>query len=121
MMKRICAATVLIFLFGITGQAAKSWQQNVDAVFGWKGQRMPDGVLRYTLVPYLTLSVHGVPTRPNLVLDGYAAFKNEGSTTLMTVEIAVPDARVDRVARTLEAGGVQDTAVHNHVLNESPR
>jgi hypothetical protein len=87
---------------------------------GWKGQQMPDNVLRFTLTPKLSLQTSGITTLPNLLLDGYAAFKNEGGSMLMVGEVVSPDANVDAVVRTLESAGMRTTAVHNHVLQETP-
>jgi hypothetical protein len=88
---------------------------------GWKGQDMPDGVLRFTLSPTLGVAISGIATRPNLALDGYAAFKAQGSQILMAVEIVAKDETADKVVRTLSGGGVEVTALHNHLLRESPR
>ena len=119
-MRRFLFAAALALLAAPHDALATTWQERVDAVIGWKGQDMPDGVHRYTLTPQVKLLVEGTTLLPNLVVDGYAAFKHEGDTWLMTAELAMPDARVDAVVRTADAHGLEVT-VHNHTLRESPR
>jgi hypothetical protein len=118
----ICAVTVLVSSVMVVPSAGStSWQQQVDAVIGWAGQDYPGGVHRYTLTPDKTLTVSGVTVRPNLVLDGYAAFKQEGASWLLVAELAAPESRVDAVVKEIDLQGMHATAIHNHVLHESPR
>jgi hypothetical protein len=100
---------------------AASWQQSVDQIIGWKGQRMPDDVLRYTLTPHLNLTVAGVNTKNNLVLDGYAAFHAEHSGVLLVAEVVVPENNLDRTVETATGNSFVVSAVHNHVVKETPR
>jgi Domain of Unknown Function (DUF1259) len=100
--------------------ATPDWQTRVDQIIGWKGQQMPDNVLRFTLTPHLRLSVAGIPVRDNLVLDGYAAFRNEGTQVLMVAEVVAPADNAPAVVRAATAAGLQVSAVHNHVIHEHP-
>ena len=100
---------------------AASWQQSVDQIIGWKGQRMPDDVLRYTLTPHLNLTVAGVNVKNNLALDGYAAFHPEHSGVLLVAEVVVPQDNLDRTVETATGNNLNVSAVHNHVVKENPR
>jgi hypothetical protein len=102
-------------------QEQSNWQSQVNAIIGWQGQQMSGGVLRFTLTPQVELKIAGVPILPSLVLDGYAAFRQESDGVLAVAEIAVPDAKLDAVWRAAEANGLQVSAVHNHVVLETPR
>ncbi|HZP47554.1 MAG TPA: DUF1259 domain-containing protein [Vicinamibacterales bacterium] len=119
-MRRLIVAA----LFGIVTTlplAAATWQQQVDAVIGWKGEDMPDGVHRFTITPEPSISIAGTPTNANLALDGYVAFRQEGGTWLMAAELAALENHVDAVVRAADARGLRVTAIHNHVMHESPR
>jgi hypothetical protein len=119
-MRRFVFAAGAVLAMTAAGSAA-TWQQQVDSVIGWKGRDMPDGVRRYTLTPNHSLAIAGVAVLPNLALDGYAAFKQEGGTWLMVAELVAPENRIDPVVKTIDATGLHTTAIHNHVLHESPR
>jgi hypothetical protein len=101
--------------------AQTNWQTQINSIIGWSGEQKSDGVLRFTLTPQVELKIDGIATHPNLALDGYAAFHPESNGVLAVAEIAVPDAKVDAVWRAAEANGLQVSAVHNHVLLETPR
>jgi hypothetical protein len=98
-----------------------NWQAQVSSIIGWQGERKSNGVLRFTLTPQVQLKIAGIPALPNLALDGYAAFRQESNGALVLAEIAVPDEKVDAVWRAAEAHGLQISAIHNHVLLETPR
>src|SRR5438309_2090892 len=126
MRRIVCAALAVVGITAVPGlivtpRASSTWQHQVDAVIGWEGQDMPGGVHRYTLTPNVSLTIAGVRTKPNLALDGYAAFKQEGSSWLLAAELAAPESRIDAVVDAIDAQGLHTTAVHNHLLHETPR
>src|SRR4051812_18266054 len=96
----IISIASLLLAAPLCAVAGSTWQDKVDAIIGWKGQTMPDEVLRYTLVPNLNVQISGRNVLANLVLDGYAAFHAEGSQVLVAAEIAALDSRVDEVVNT---------------------
>jgi hypothetical protein len=104
-----------------TASQQTSWQSQVNAIIGWQGQEMPDGVLRFTLTPHVQPTLAGVKTDSNLFLDGYVAFRSDGNSVLAVLEAVAPDEKVDAVWRTAEAGGLQVSAIHSHVVLERPR
>jgi hypothetical protein len=111
-----------LILIGATGQAATpTWQESVDHIIGWKGETMPDNVLRFTLTPNLRVRVNGNPLLPNLALDGYAAFHAEGSQVTLAAEVVTPEWLSPAVVDAATRAGLRVTADHNHLLNESPR
>jgi len=115
-------ALAALLSFSTASPAASStWEDKVDSIIGWKGQDMPDGVLRFTLVPSLRTSIASRNVWPNLALDGYAAFHAEGSHALLAAEIATTESRVDAVVDAATAAGLHVSAVHNHLIHEYPR
>jgi hypothetical protein len=120
----LCASSVfLLFSQGhaASSQSQPSWQSQINSIIGWRGEQQSGGVLRFTLTPQVELKIAGIPTLPNLALDGYAAFREEGKGVLAVAEIAVPDEKLDAVWRAAEANGLEISAVHNHVVLERPR
>ena len=63
----------------------------------------------------------GVELKPALALGGWVAFKKDGEMTVVMGDLVLTESEVTPVLSKLEAGGVKPTALHNHVLNESPR
>src|SRR3954470_14639680 len=87
--------------------ASPTWQDKVNQIMGWEGETMPDGVLRFTLVPDLVVRVDGRPVLPNLALDGYAAFHAEGSQALLAAEVVTLETRAHIVIDAATAAGLK--------------
>jgi hypothetical protein len=96
----------------------------VDQVFGNPGKDQPGEVRRYGWPRTdLHVSLNGVPVEPALALGGWAAFKKTGNekdaVTMGDLVLLGPE--VDPVARELQAGGFEILAIHNHLIEETPR
>jgi hypothetical protein len=83
---------------------AANWASVEDAL-GRKGAMQPGDVIK-----------------PALALGGWTAFKETGKGQAMVMgDLVLTEDEVSAVMRALQAGGVEQTALHNHVLTESPR
>ena len=51
----------------------------------------------------------------------WVAFKRDGELTVVMGDLVLTESEVTPVLSKLEASGIEPTALHNHVLNESPR
>jgi hypothetical protein len=94
----------------------------LDQVFGRKGTPSAGGVIRYGF-PRSDLSVRldNVGLKTGFALGGWAAFKEDGSgQALVMGDLVLLEDEVPAVMRTLQAGGVEQTALHNHLLREQP-
>ena len=103
-------------------QAAPSFP-GVEEALGRKGAAQPGEVLKFSF-PRSDLSVtaDGVAIKPALALGSWAAFKQIGKGQSMAMgDLVLTEDEVGPVMRALQAGGIEQTAVHNHVLHESPR
>jgi hypothetical protein len=68
------------------------------------------------------VTVGGVRIMPTLALGSWVAFKRTGTNEAMVMgDLVLTEAEVQPVISALEQKGVQETAVHNHLLRESPR
>ena len=101
--------------------SAADWS-GVEQVLGRKGTAGAGGVERFGF-PRSDLSVQldNVSIKPALALGGWAAFKGSpvGQATVMGDLVLLED-EVAPVMRALQAGGVEQTAIHNHLLREQP-
>jgi hypothetical protein len=68
----------------------------------------------------LTVTVKGVPVKPSFALGSYAAFKQIGSQAMVMGDLVLLDQEVPPVMSGLFAGGLEVTAVHNHLNEISP-
>jgi hypothetical protein len=103
-------------------QAAKVGWAAVDQALGRPGKTQPDGVQRYSF-PRSDLSVQldGVQIKPALALGGWLAFQQAGSVSEVMGDLVLTPEEVNPVMGALLGGGIEVTAVHNHLLRASPQ
>ncbi|MFL5610916.1 MAG: DUF1259 domain-containing protein [Gemmatimonadaceae bacterium] len=101
--------------------AASTWTA-VESAIGRKGAIQPGNVIKFSFPRSdLSVSVAGVRLKPALALGGWVAFKEEGRGQAAAMgDLVLTESEVSPVMRALQAGGVEQTALHNHLLNESP-
>ncbi|MGB7454525.1 MAG: DUF1259 domain-containing protein [Pseudolabrys sp.] len=95
------------------------WQQ-IDATLGRKPAVSGD-VHRYGF-PRTDLSVtlDGVAIKPTLALGGWVAFKPAHGGAMIMGDIVLLETEINSVMAKLIEGGLQITAVHNHLLRANP-
>jgi hypothetical protein len=95
------------------------WQQ-IDATLGRKPAVSGD-VHRYGF-PRTDLSVtlDGVGIKPTLALGGWGAFKPAHGGAMIMGDIVLLETEINPVMAKLIEGGLQITAVHNHLLRANP-
>ena len=101
---------------------ASAWE-SVDAALGRTGAAQPGGVMKYAFPRGdLQVTAGGVQLKPALALGSWVAFRPmTGGHSMVMGDLVLTEDEVTTVMRALQAGGVEQTAVHNHVLHESPR
>ncbi len=103
--------------------SAPAYWSPVEDALGRKGAMQADNVIKFSF-PRSDLFVvaGGVTLEPAFALGGWVAFKDIGKTrTLVMGDLVLAENEVNPVMQALQAGGVEQTALHNHVLMESPR
>ena len=100
---------------------AASWSA-VDEALGRKGATQPGDVMKYSFPRSdLQVTVNGVQLKPALALGSWIAFKRTGRSAAMMGDLVLAEDEVAPVMRALQQAGVEQTALHNHLLGESPR
>src|SRR5262245_9099117 len=100
--------------------AAPDWSA-VQRALGKAGTLMPGGVYRVGFPRSdLTVTVQGVRVEPAFALGSYAAFKAMGDEAMVMGDLLLLDAEVAPVMTRLLGGGLNVTAVHNHLNEMSP-
>jgi len=101
--------------------AATDWKP-VEQALGKAGSMQPGDVYKVSLPRSdLKVTVGGVELKPALALGSWVAFKKTGDMTMVMGDLVLTEDEVTPVMTKLEEGGVEPTALHNHVLHESPR
>jgi hypothetical protein len=102
-------------------QTAMQWSPVEDA-FGRKGVPQAADVMRFNFPRTdLTVTVGGATLKPAFALGSWVAFLPIGGGKTMAMgDLVLLDGEVSAVMAALQAGGVEQTALHNHLLNETP-
>src|SRR5215475_8199683 len=102
-------------------QGGADWKA-VEQALGKAGSMQPGDVYKVSFPRSdLKVTAAGVELKPALALGTWVAFKRMGDRTLVMGDLVLTENEVTPVLGTLQKGGVETTALHNHVLNESPR
>ncbi len=101
--------------------AATDWKP-VELALGKAGSIQPGDVYKVSLPRSdLKVTVSGDELKAALALGSWVAFKKTGDMTTVMGDLVLTEDEVTPVMTKLEEGGVDPTALHNHVLHESPR
>jgi hypothetical protein len=125
MSTRFALAATLIssvtFAPSAAAQQAEQWS-GVETAFGRKGVPQAADVMRFNFPRTdLTVRVGDVTLKPALALGSWVAFLPTGAGKALAMgDLVLLDNEVGPVMAALQAGGVEQSAVHNHLLNESP-
>jgi hypothetical protein len=94
----------------------------VEAAMGRAGAAQPGGVYRFNFPRTdLRVMVGDVQVKPSLALGGWVAFKPGPHGAIAAGDLVLLESELNPVISALQAGGVEQTAVHHHIINESPR
>ena len=117
----ICVGVVLVVGAAGLAQAADPDWKAVEQALGKSGQLQPGDVFRVGMPRTdLAVTVKGVPVRAAFALGSYAAFKQVGAEAMVMGDLVLLDQEVPAVMSGLFRGGLDVTAVHNHLNEMSP-
>ena len=103
------------------GRGAEPDWKAVEGALGKAGQNQPGGVFRVGMPrTALAVSVTGVPVKAGFALGSYAAFKAVGDQAMVMGDLVLLDQEVPAVMAGLFRGGLEVTALHNHLNEISP-
>jgi hypothetical protein len=123
-----CCAAVFALAGDAAAQAkrikkppAPDWSV-VETALGRKGTPSPGGVVRFSFPRSdLNVVVHGLALKPALALGSWVAFRHIADHAMVMGDLVLLEAEVTTVMASLQQNGVDQTALHNHLLGESPR
>src|SRR5204863_2079796 len=110
------ANALALMLLAVSAFAADPWPA-VDKIFGQTGKPVAGDVHRYGWPRRdLKVTVGNVHVAPQLALGSWAAF----SSDMVMGDLVLRPAEVEGVVRRLQQDGFEISAIHNHLLGESP-
>ncbi len=116
-MLTICGVALTIATF--TNAQEIDWKK-VDAALG-KTAAVSGEVHRYGLPRSdLQVTVDGVAIKPALALGGWAAFTPMRGGAIVMGDLVLLETEINPVMAKLIEGGIEITAVHNHLLRANP-
>jgi hypothetical protein len=120
-MRIVTTVAVLGLAFGTPALGADGWQQQIASGLGKPGTEMPGGVYRVGLPRTdLNVTLDGVAIKPALALGSWLAFKPIGNDVMVMGDLVLTQEEINPVLTRLEQGGVEITALHNHLLRSEP-
>jgi len=123
LLKSLLVLVGLTVILGISTRAlgAEPDWKAVEQALGKSGQLQPGDVFRIGMPRTdLAVTVKGVPVKAGFALGSYAAFKQVGDRAMVMGDLVLLDQEVPAVMSGLFSGGLEVTAVHNHLNEMSP-
>ena len=124
MQTRLTTAAVLTALTAMLpfapAHANPNWD-NVGEALGKKGAEQPGGVYRVGLPRSdLKVTLDGVAIKPALAFGSWLAFQAMGDNAMVMGDLVLTQDEVNPVMKRLAEGGIEITALHNHLLRAEP-
>jgi hypothetical protein len=111
--------TSVVLVSALANAQELDWQK-VDAVFGRKAVVTGD-VYRYGFPRSdLSVTLDGVAVKPALALGGWIAFKPAHDGAMVMGDLVLLEPEINPVVTKLIEGGIEITAIHNHLLGANP-
>jgi hypothetical protein len=109
------------FLLLVAAAPKRDWK-DVEQALGRAGTLLPGDVYKVSFPRSdLTVTLGGVTIKPALALGSWAAFKEIGGGHVMAMgDLVLLESEVTPVIDALQAGGIEQSALHNHLIGESP-
>ena len=110
--------SILTFPLSIFAQGLDTTK--IDQVFGRSGQMTGDVYKVGFPRTDLNVSVHGLVIKPGLALGSWAAFTGTESNANVMGDLVLLESELNPVMEKLRSAGFEISAVHNHLIEETP-
>jgi Domain of Unknown Function (DUF1259) len=117
----ICLLSGLLFTTSLRLAAQGLDTAKIDGALGRSGQKMGEVYRVGFPRTDLKVMVAGVAIKPGLALGSWAAFSGTDGSAFVMGDLVLLENEVNPVMAKLRSAGIEITAVHNHILNESPQ
>src|SRR5438876_8006459 len=111
-----CLGLLLASCAWCAAQNPAEWKQ-VEEAMGRPGQMQPGDVIKFGMPRKdLHVTLKSVDIKPALALGSWAAFKQDGGSAMVMGDLVLTEDEVEPVMRKLQEGGIEETALHNHLM-----
>jgi len=119
-LRQLAVAAVFAVACGVAF-AADEWQSQVGEALGKAGTATPSGIYRVGLPRTdLKVTLDGVGLKAGFALGSWLAFEKMGDQGMVMGDLVLTEGEVNPVMTKLAAGGIEVTALHNHLLRNQP-
>ena len=122
-MKVFISVLAIVIASGVTQAQgpAPDWKA-VEAAMGRPPVTQPGEVYRFNFPRSdMHVTAGGVQIKPALALGGWIAMKATAGGVMAMGDLVLTERELSPVISKLQAGGVEQTAIHHHLIGESPR
>src|SRR6266850_6771399 len=112
----VCVLSVPIFV-----RAQGVTTATIDQALGRSGQKTGDVYRVSFLRTDLQVSVNGLAIKPGLALGSWAAFLGNDDKAMVMGDLVLLEEELNPVMAKLRSSGFEITAVHNHLMEETPK
>jgi hypothetical protein len=93
----------------------------VEKALGTNGEHHPDGSITLDVPRNLSVSLNGIRLASGSDLSHEIRMQRAGNKTIAVGELVLKEDEIGSVTQRLRATGISETALHNHLLHETPR
>jgi hypothetical protein len=121
---QVIGVVVSLGACGLTPQVTQAqieWKA-VEAAIGRAGVSQAGGVYRFNFPRAdMHVTAAGVEIKPALALGGWIAMTAAHDGIVAMGDLVLAEDELSPVISRLQSGGIEQTAIHHHLLHESPR
>src|SRR5437660_6261609 len=118
-MRKMALTALLAGSPGLAFAADDGWQARVGEALGKTGSEAPGGIYRVGLPRTdLKVTLDGVELKAGFALGGWLAFEKMGDQGMVMGDLVLTMDEVTPVMTKLAAGGIEITALHNHLTRQ---
>jgi hypothetical protein len=121
MLRKLALVALLAGASNLAFAADNDWQARVGEALGKTGASTPGGIYRVGLSRTdLKVTLDGVELKAGFALGSWLAFEKMGEEGMVMGDLVLTMDEVNPVMTKLAAGGIEVTALHNHLLRNQP-
>src|SRR5437667_6446487 len=120
-MRKVLLIVSSVFLLVAAAPTRTDWK-DVEQAIGRAGSLQPGDVYKISFPRGdLAVTLDGVAIKPALALGSWMAFRETGRGRTMAMgDLVLLESEVSPVIDALQKGGIEQSALHNHLIGEMP-
>jgi hypothetical protein len=115
----LIGTSILVLPIAVSAQGLDTTK--IDQGLGRPGQKIGEVYKVGFPRTDLHVSVHGLTMKPGLALGSWAAFTGTDNHAMVMGDLVLLEGELNPVMENLRSVGFEISAVHNHLINETPR